>query len=386
MKIQETKYMSGISSDKKDYSFLIRESVRDIHEYVPGKSIAEIASQYNLKPADILKVGSNENVLGPSQKVLEVIEKERKNVHLYPSTTNVELRNEIAKFIGFGLTKDNIAMGAGMDGVLDTLARILIDPGDEVIINVPTFSYYELACSYYGANIVPVMRDANFDVDFNGIIDAITPRTKIIFICSPNNPSGNTINENFLREFLTHIHQDILVFIDEAYYDFSKDGSVVDLLLNHGNVIIGRTFSKVYALAGLRVGYMVADNWLVKEYYKAATPFVINHLAEKAAVTAIKDHKHTMDSLMLGQKGVEQYRQHLRFKTYPSNANFIMVDTSPLTAKDVTARLAQKGIIVRDCTSFKYLGDTYLRITTARTGENQRVIDELNAIYDEAGK
>lgn len=378
--------MSNISSDTKDYSFLIREKVRELHEYVPGRSIEEIAQLYNLKPEEILKLGSNENVLGPSQKVLDIIEKERKNVHLYPSTTNEELRREIAKFIGFGFTKDNIALGAGMDGVLDTLARILIDPGDEVIINVPTFSYYELACSYYGANIVPVMRDANFDIDFNAIIDAITPKTKIVFICSPNNPSGNTINENFLRDFLTYLHQDILVFIDEAYYDFSKDGSVVDLLLNHSNVIIGRTFSKVYALAGLRVGYMVADNWLTREYYKAATPFVINHLAEKAAVAAIKDHKHTMDSLMLGQRGVEQYRQGLKFRTYPSNGNFIMVNTSPLKAKDVTARLAKKGIIVRDCTSFKYLGDTYLRITSGRKEDNQRVIDELNAIYDEAGK
>lgn len=375
--------MTNISSDPKDYSFLIREKVRELHEYVPGKSIADIAKEYNLRPEDILKVGSNENVLGASPKALEAINKYAAGIHLYPSMTNDELRTDIARFIGFGLTKNNIAMGAGMDGVLDTMARILINPGDEVIITTPTFSYYELACSYYGANIVPVMRDANFDVDFNAIIDAITPHTKIVFICSPNNPTGNTINENFLRDFLTYIHQDILVFIDEAYYDFSKDGSVVDMLLNHSNLVVGRTFSKVFGLAGLRIGYMVADNWLIREYYKAATPFVINNLAEKAAIAALRDHKHIMESLMLGQKGVEQYRQESKFRTYPSNANFILVDTAPLTAKEVTKRLAAKGIIVRDCTSFKYLGDTYLRITTARKEENQRVINELNAIYDE---
>lgn len=358
-----------------------RPYLNELKEYVPGKSINEVAREHGLMPRDIIKLGSNENVLGPSPRALEVMKNQAANVYLYPSMHQEDLRKAIAKFIGLGFTAENIVVGSGMDGVLDTLARILIEPGDEVVIPIPTFTYYELACRYYDAEILYAMRDEKFDVDFNALIEAVTPKTKMLFICSPNNPTGNTLNQEHLREFLTHIHHDFICFVDEAYYDFSTEGSVVDLVKDFPNLIVGRTFSKVYGLAGLRVGYAVASSEIVRQYYKAATPFAVNRLAERAAEEALEDSLFIMKSIMMVQKGRDYLKEKILFPTYSSQANFILMNTAPLKGAQLAEELMKKGIIVRDCKSFPYMGETFVRITVGTAEQNERVAEEINGIY-----
>ncbi len=365
---------------------IFRPFLKELKEYVPGKSINDVAREHGLMPSDIIKLGSNENVLGPSPMAMESIKSLAGKANLYPSMHQKELRQKIANFIGLGYSSENIMVGAGMDGVLDTLARILIEPGNEVVIPIPTFTYYELACRYYGAEVLYVMRDANYEIDFNALIEAINPATKMVFICSPNNPTGNTLNQEHLRKFLTHIHHDFICFVDEAYYDFSTEGSVVDLVQDFPNLIVGRTFSKVYGLAGLRVGYAVANPAIVRQYYMAATPFAVNRLAEKAAETALDDSLFIMKSIMMVQKGRDYLKENILFPTYPSQANFILMNTAPLTASFVAGELLKKGIILRDCKSFPYLGETFIRITVGTAEQNQRIAEEINGIYSDALK
>ncbi len=360
---------------------LFRPFLKELKEYVPGKSINDVAREHGLMPSDIIKLGSNENVLGPSPLAMESIRTLSEKANLYPSIHQKDLRQSIARFIGLGYTSDNIVVGAGMDGVLDTLARILIEPGDQVVIPIPTFAYYELACRYYGAEVLYVMRDSSYEIDFNGLIEAVTPATKMVFICSPNNPTGNTLNQEHLREFLTHIHHDFICFVDEAYYDFSTEGSVVDLVQDFPNLVVGRTFSKVYGLAGLRVGYAVAHPDIVRQYYMAATPFAVNRLAEKAAEAALDDSMYIMKSIMMVQKGRDYLKETIRFPTYPSQANFILMNTAPLKGAFVAEELLKKGIILRDCKSFPYLGDTFIRITVGTPEQNRRVAEEINKIH-----
>lgn len=365
---------------------IFRPFLKELKEYVPGKSINDVAREHGLMPSDIIKLGSNENVLGPSPLAMESIKSLADRSNLYPSMHQKELRQKIAKFIGLGYSSENIMVGAGMDGVLDTLARILIEPGNEVVIPIPTFTYYELACRYYGAEVLYVMRDANYEIDFNALIESINPATKMVFICSPNNPTGNTLNQEHLKEFLTHIHHDFICFVDEAYYDFSTEGSVVDLVQDFPNLIVGRTFSKVYGLAGLRVGYAVADPAIVRQYYMAATPFAVNRLAEKAAEAALDDNLFIMKSIMMVQKGRTYLKEKILFPTYPSQANFILMNTAPLKGSFVAGELLKKGIILRDCQSFPYLGDTFIRITVGTPEQNQRLAEEINEMYSGALK
>ena len=248
---------------------LIKKEIFDIEEYVPGRSIEEIASTYGLKPESIIKLGSNENPLGPSPKAVKALIEAAPGANIYPSADAHELREALSKYTGFPVS-NIVASGPGMDGLLDGLCRIIIEKGDEVIVPIPTFSYYELPARACGAEPVFIRRNQDFSLNPEKILEAVSPRTKIIFLCSPNNPSGNLLPEADLRKIIENT--DALVFVDEAYVEFA-DRNLAALVNEYDNVAVGRTFSKVFGLAGLRLGYGIMPEWLTKEYLRAATPF-----------------------------------------------------------------------------------------------------------------
>jgi histidinol-phosphate aminotransferase len=355
---------------------LVRPTVRDIKEYVPGKSIEEIAGKYGLDPENIIKLGSNENPLGPSPLAVEAIKEKARGVHLYPQADALELKKAIGVYTGY--PADNIVVsGNGMDGILDTMMRLFMSQGTESIIPIPTFSYYEIATLANGGKTVFAQRDSDFYISPEKILDKVNENTRMIFLCSPNNPSGNSIPEEDARKILGSVNS--IVFIDEAYVEFA-DTSLTGLVKEYDNLIVGRTFSKAFGLAGLRMGYAIVPEWISREYMKVMTPFSMDVLSTTGGIAALKDKEHLKKSIETVKKGRIQLRDGLRgiCKMYPSDANFILVDMSPRSAKEISESLLKKGIIVRDCTSFRGADRSLIRISMGTQEQNEKVISAFH--------
>ncbi|MCQ1537095.1 histidinol-phosphate transaminase [Methanosarcina sp. KYL-1] len=359
---------------------LIKKEIFEIAEYVPGKSIEEIASAYGLDPASIIKLGSNENPLGPSQKAVQALVEAAPGANIYPSADARELREALSVYTGFPV-RNLVASGPGMDGLLDGLCRIMIEKGDEVVVPTPTFAYYELPARACGGKPVFVGRNPDFSLDPEKVLEAESSRTKIIFLCSPNNPSGNLLPEADLRRIVENTKA--LVFVDEAYVEFA-DENLAGLIREYDNLVVGRTFSKVFGLAGLRLGYGIMPEWLAKEYLRAATPFSVSLPALRAGVAALSDAEHLQKSIELAREGRKYLIEKIPFRVYPSQANFVLVDVSPLKSKAVTESLMRKGIIVRPCDSFREAGDTFIRVTVGTPAQNKKVVAAFEAAKKEA--
>jgi len=353
---------------------LLKSSIKEINEYVPGKSIEEIAMGYGIRPEDIIKLGSNENPLGPSPMAVEAIRSSSQTISIYPSPDAGELRSVLAEYVGF--PEDRVVMGAGMDGVIDTLMRLFIQPDTKALITTPTFSYYEIAVRAQGGTPVFVKRSDDFSIDIDAVVSSIDDSTNLVFLCSPNNPSGNSIPESDLKEILDR--SDALVFLDEAYVEFANT-QLTHLSYEYDNLVVGRTLSKAMGIAGLRVGYGIVPEWIYKEYMKATTPFAVNRIGVAAGLAALKDEeyrKRTLENVRIGRTFLSQHLSSY-CRVYPSEANFIMLDVSPKKSSEVVERMLTKGIIIRDCKSFRDAGEHLVRITIGTPDQNRRVVDTL---------
>ena len=353
----------------------IRSTISQINKYVPGKSIEEVGAQYGCPPANILKLGSNENQLGPSKKAIEAIKYISKSVYLYPDIDSTLLENELSEYTGLPVN-NLVVSGCGMDGVIDTLMRLFMREGKKGIIPTPTFSYYNIAILANGGTPVFIPRRDDFSIDVDRIIEAAVDAT-IIFLCSPNNPTGNQIPEKDLRRIVESV--DSVVFLDEAYVEFA-DANFIHLVREYDNLVVGRTFSKAFGLAGLRLGYAAMPEEIQREYRKVATPFSVSKVAEYAGVAALRDTEHLKKSIEMVKNGKLQLSEQLNLKTYQTEANFILTNTYPYLASDVAVKLLKDGIIVRDCTSFNGAGKYLVRITIGTEEQNQAVINALNEI------
>jgi len=357
---------------------LIRPSIKDIKEYVPGKSIEEIADKYCLDPERIIKLGSNENPLGPSPLAVAAIREKTGRINLYPQADALELRNAIGAYIGYP-SGNIVVSGNGMDGIFDTMMRLFMSTGAESIIPIPTFSYYEIATLANGGKPIFVDREHDFNIDSKKIIDKVNENTRMIFLCSPNNPSGNSICEKDARKILESVKA--IVFIDEAYVEFADSG-ITKLVKEYDNLIVGRTFSKAFGLAGMRMGYAVVPEWIAREYMRVMTPFSMDVLSISGGIAALKDEKYLDKSIKMVKNGRMQLSRGLGklCKVFPSDANFILVDVSPKSAKQICESLLEKGIIVRDCTSFRGAGESLIRITVGTKEQNEFVISAFHKL------
>lgn len=353
----------------------IRNSILKISEYVPGKTIEDVAKEYGFIPEDILKLGSNENPLGPSPKAVKAVRYNASTIGVYPPKGAKELRHELAKYIGY--PADQIVVGNGMDDVLNLLTRLFVEKNDEVIISIPTFQYYEIFTLVCGGISIFVPRNPNFDVDVDKLLGAVSEKTKIIFICSPNNPTGNLMKESDLRQLLDSTES--MVILDEAYVEFA-DFSMVELVREYENFIVTRTMSKAFGLAGLRIGYAVAPQEISKEYIKIVPVFSVNRIGISAGVAALRDKEHLRQTIKTIRSGRPFLQNNIPFKTYPSQANFVLVDVSPFTAEEICKSLLRKGIIVRDCSSFEGAGDSLVRVSVGTKEQNIRVIEAFKGV------
>ncbi len=363
-----------------------RKIVDEMDSYVPGKSQGEIAEQFNLNKDEIIKLGSNENPWGPSPKAMEAIKEEIKSINRYPESQLHELVAEIAKYAD---VKENqvIIGGDGADEIIDVLAKTFIDEGDEFIVPLPSYMYYEYLLKQYGANPVYARWDLDKnELDADSIFDAITDKTKMIFLCSPNNPTGTLIDKEVLID-IAEKNPEVLIVIDEAYFEYSEVTNK-DLIDEYDNIFIIRTMSKVLGLAGMRIGYGLACEEIIEYMHRIKPVFSLTRLSFVAALNTFRDTEYIKDSI---EKGI-QSRQYLydelskidSLNVFPSKSNFMLIrvkDTG-FTASELALELMKKGIIVRDCTSFKGLDEYWIRISICTLEEDKKFIEIIKEVLN----
>lgn len=341
--------------------------------YIPGRSADDVARAYGISPDQIIKLGSNENALGPSPRAVEAIKRHLDKISVYPSYGYVELKDAIARYLG--CSHERIVVGNGSDDLLNTLVRYLLVPGDQAIIPIPTYTYYEVLVEAVHGTCVYVNRAEDFSVDIDNIIGAITDNTKLVFVCAPNNPTGNAIEKAALKRLLKST--EALVVLDEAYAEFSTE-SHVDLVNHFDNLAVCRTFSKAFGLAGLRLGYAVLDSDLARAYDKHMLAFSVNQLAVKGGVAALTDSAFLERTVSMVTQGRRFLREKFPMKTYPTEANFVFVDTAPYAAQEVSEYLLRRGIIVRNCDTFRGCSNSHIRITVGQPWQNSALLDAMN--------
>jgi histidinol-phosphate aminotransferase len=361
----------------------IKKMVEELDPYVPGRSIKEIADEYCLDPENIIKLGSNENPLGTSPLAVEAVNEESKLMYRYPEVDLKELTSAVASYSG--LSPSQVILGGdGADEILDVLGKTLIEPGDEFIVPIPSYMYYEFTLKIHGG--VPVY--ARWDLPENvlnvsSVLDAITPRTRLIFLCTPNNPTGALISKEDIKTILEST--DALVVVDEAYFEFSEVNNV-DLLSEYDNLFILRTFSKILGLAGMRIGYGLGSPEFI-EYMKRVKPvFSLTRLSQVAAIASINDEEYIEKSTSLSIESREYLYEELskipQVDVFESKANYLLVDVrkTGMNSDILTEKLLKRGVIVRNCCSFHGLDDYWIRVSVGTLEEDERFIDILKQL------
>lgn len=342
----------------------LRPVLGHLKPYVAGKGFGEISRRYGLQPADIIKLGSNENPYGPSPKAREALAAAA--MERYPEPE--ELLAGLSAYTGF--PEDMILLGAGMDGVMDTLTRIFLDPGDATFIPTPTFSYYEILSIMAAARPIFSPRGEQHE-----LAEAVPEKAKMAFLCSPNNPTGNVMSESQLRAILES--SDAIVFLDEAYVEFSER-SLIHLVKEYDNLIVGRTLSKAFGLAGMRLGYALAPGWIAEQYRRAAPPFYgISSASAAAGAAALSDlpfMRRSVERIVSEREKLER-----EIGCSASQANFLYLRTE-LPSDQFVERFLRQGIIIRDCRSFRGSGEHQVRVTVGTTEENRRFLSAYREI------
>jgi histidinol-phosphate aminotransferase len=352
---------------------MIRDAICKLEEYKAGKSVEEVRRRYGVEK--VIKLASNENPYGASPKAIKAF-KSFKSLHVYPETDPLDLREKIAKYIGFN--ENRIVVGAGIDGILENVFKLFVSEGDEVIIPTPSFPYYHILTGIYGSREIRIKRRDDFSIDANAILDAMNKKTKLVIICSPNNPTGNTEDQRVISEIVKN--SDAMIFIDEAYAEFSSKNLLG--LAENENVIIARTFSKAFGLANLRLGYAVVPEQLRGYFKKVSTPFPISTPAKLAAIAALEDKEHlkmVVEKTRSERNRIAKKLNKLGVKAYPSEANFIFVEV-PIKAPLLTEELLRRGIIIRDCSNFIGCNEFQVRVSVGKRLENDRFLKTMEEV------
>jgi len=346
---------------------LLRKCIK-LSKYIPGKSIEEVKRKYGLER--VVKLASNENPYGPSPKAIEAF-RSYSDLHIYPDPEYRELREKISEYTGWDV--ERIVVGAGIDGILETLFKILVDEGDEVVIPIPSFPYYSILTMLSCGKEVIVRRGENYQID-QSIFDVINEKTKLILISNPNNPTGNAERVEIVEEIVQST--DGIVFIDEAYVEFSDFPVNIDA----ENVVIARTFSKAFGLANLRVGYALLPEWLVDPFKAAMTPFPLSTPAVRAAEAAIDDIEWMRKCVEKIKEERERMFRELKkcVEVTPSQANFLFFE-SPV--ENLAEELLKRGVIVRDCSNFPGCRN-HIRVTVGKAEENEMFLQALKEVLE----
>lgn len=357
-----------------------RAEIFTIKPYIPGKPIDEVKRELGLD--DIIKLASNENPLGPSPLAVQAIRQMVDQLHLYPDSNCYYLKEKIASINNIQST--GVLIGNGSDELLKLIAESFLNKDDEIIYGQPSFSEYEFTARIMGAACTPVpLKDFTYDLD--AMLAAITPKTKLLYICNPNNPTGTTVNGSQIAEFMQKVPDNVLVIFDEAYHEYAEDDEFTSGLkyVQEGrNVIVLRTFSKIYGLAALRIGYGLTTPELADAIERVREPFNVNSVAQVGALAALEDSPHVNGSRQLNSEGkaylYDQFEK-LGLKYVPTEANFIFVNVNK-NCQEVFKALLKVGVIVRTGDIFGY--PEFIRVTVGTPEQNERFIKSLKIVLE----
>jgi histidinol-phosphate aminotransferase len=365
-----------------NYSNLAPPYIRAIAPYQPGKPISELERELGI--TGIVKLASNENPLGASSAAIAAMQEAIKTIALYPDGNGFELKDALVK--RYGVTHSNVALGNGSNDLLELAARAFLAPGDKVIYSAHAFAVYALATQAVGATGISVPATPDYGHDLNAMLVAAKAHSpKIIFIANPNNPTGTFLSADALQSFMRQLPKQILVVLDEAYNEYLPEDKRYDSvawLKQFHNLIISRTFSKAYGLAGLRVGYALAHEQITDMMNRVRQPFNVNSVAQAAAVAALRDTSFVKKTFELNQRGMTQITEGLNkfgLKYIPSFGNFIAFHIKDANA--VYRRLLEMGVIVRPIGNYDM--PDWLRVSIGLESENGKFLSALEKVVSE---
>ncbi len=350
--------------------------VRDIAPYVPGKPIEELARELDLDPAGIVKLASNENPRGPGPKSLAAIATAAADVTRYPDGNGFALRSALAARLR--VSAESLVLGNGSNDVLELVTQAFLTPGDEAIYAQHAFAVYPLATHARGAKGIEVPAK-DYGHDLAAMLAAVTPRTRVVFVANPNNPTGTWIGAAPMEAFVAKVPREVVVVLDEAYDEYlapADRSRSVSWIGRYPNLIVSRTFSKAYGLAALRVGYGVMDPSVADLLNRVRQPFNVNSLAQAAAIAALADTPYVEESARVNREGMRQLEAGLAklgVAFVPSHGNFLLVNVGD--GARVYAALLRDGVIVRPVGNYGLPG--FLRVTVGLPAENERFLAAL---------
>ncbi len=352
----------------------VHPDIASLVPYLPGKPIEELERELGIPRA--IKLASNENPLGPSPKALAVLSEAAGTLNRYPDGGAHRLRAALAD--RYKVTPDQVILGNGSDEIIGLLVRAFLTTGDEAVMADQTFVIYKMeVTAAHGVSVVVPLKDWRHDLP--AMVKAVTPRTRLLFLCNPNNPTGTMVTAAEVDELMARVPEDVIVVFDEAYYEYVGSRDFPDSLkyVQQGrNAIVLRTFSKIYGLAGLRIGYGLTTPEITGYLNRIRPPFNANSLAQKAALAALEDEEHVARSRAMNQAEMGRVRAGLvalGFQPVPSEANFLYFDVGR-SGREVFDALLRQGIIVR------HIEGNMLRVTIGLPEENTRMLDALKHV------
>jgi len=350
--------------------------LKNLPTYQPGRPIEEVARELGLPVASIIKVASNENPFGPSSLAQAALKKAIAGVNLYPDGNAFYLKQKLADKLG--VEPANLVLGNGSNEIIEFVAHALLGPGTNVVVSQYCFAIYPIVAKMSGADVVTVPAK-NYGHDLSAMCRAINTQTRIVFVANPNNPTGTLAPREELIKFVNEVPDDVLLVMDEAYIEFLDEPVDLIPLIRLGarkNLILMRTFSKIYGLAGLRIGYGVADTAIVSALEKIRQPFNANLLAQTAALAALDDEEHVRKTRMNNFAGVDFFEKafrELKLEYVPSFANFILVRVGD--GQRVFNDMQKLGVITRPMGGYQL--PEWLRISIGTRAENERSLEAL---------
>jgi histidinol-phosphate aminotransferase len=343
--------------------------------YQPGRPIEEVARELGLPTDEIVKMASNENPLGPSRLAIAAMRKALTHVNLYPDGNAFYLKQKVAAKLGVATT--NLILGNGSNEIIELIGHTLLSPGAEVVVSQYCFAVYPIVTALFGGKLVTVPAK-NYGHDLDAMLAAITPNTRVVFVANPNNPTGTIARREDLARFVSAVPENVLLALDEAYIDFLEDA--FDLLpeIRDGspNLVLLRTFSKIYGLAGTRVGYGIGHPDLIAAFEKIRQPFNLNAVAQAGALAALDDVKHVEKTRKVNARGLRFFARAFRklgLEFIRSSANFILVRVGEGQA--VFDAMQRLGVIVRPMGGYQL--PEWIRISIGTTKQNERCLEAL---------
>ena len=354
-------------------------TLQQLPVYQPGRPIEEVARELGIPAESIIKLASNENPFGPSPLAIAALHKNLCGLNLYPDGNAFYLKHKLAAKLG--LETSHLVLGNGSNEIIEFLGHALLRPGTDVVVSQYCFAIYPIITKLFGANLITVPAK-NYGHDLPAMLAAITPQTQLVFVANPNNPTGTLAGREEVIQFVNHVPDHVAVVMDEAYIEFLEDPLDLAPLVRSGarpNLVLMRTFSKIYGLAGLRVGYGIADPELVSALEKIRQPFNINLAAQVAALAALDDEEHVRKTRSNNLGGLEFFGRAFRtlnLEYVPSAANFILVRVKE--GQRVFDAMQRQGVITRPMGGYQL--PEWIRISVGTPDENTRCLAALQAV------